>query len=48
MANGNPLILKPTDGSESAQKHLKTPFSTLIEPYYSEESRGQIGKRSQE
>ncbi len=32
MKNGNPLILQRTDGSESAQKHLKRGFSTLIEP----------------
>jgi len=35
------LILQRTDGSERAQNHPKTPFSTLIEPLRVEESRGQ-------
>ena len=39
--NHNPLILKRTDGSESAQKHPKTPFSTLLAPSEQQKSRGQ-------
>src|ERR1035438_9124332 len=39
--NRNPLILKRTNGSESAQMASKTPFSTLIEPSETQESRGQ-------
>jgi hypothetical protein len=38
----NPLILKRTDGSESAQKHPNLSFSTLIEPGFYAERRGQI------
>jgi hypothetical protein len=37
-ANRNPLILNRTDGSESAQKHLRTRLSTLIETSATQES----------
>ena len=37
----NSLILKRTGGSESAQRHSKTSFSTLIEPSKTQKRRGQ-------